>query len=81
MTGDQKERTNTVKITEVIPHVLIGKTAPYSTWASDFVDVRYSMVVEIRTDEGITGWENPSATEGSREAFPLPISIIPSSRF
>ena len=56
MTGDQKERTNTVKITEVIPHVLIGKTAPYSTWASDFVDVRYSMVVEIRTDEGITGW-------------------------
>lgn len=45
-----------MKIIDVIPHVLVGRTDPYSTWASDFVDVRYSMVVEIRTDEGITGW-------------------------
>lgn len=45
-----------MKIIDVITHVLVGKTDPYSTWNADFVDVRYSMVVEIRTDEGITGW-------------------------
>lgn len=45
-----------MKITDVIPHVMIGKTDPYSTWAADFVDDRYSMVVEIKTDEGVTGW-------------------------
>ena len=45
-----------MKITDVIPHVMIGKTDPYSTWAADFVDDRYSMAVEIKTDEGVTGW-------------------------
>ena len=45
-----------MKITNVISHVLVGETKPYSTWASDFVNTRYSMVVEIQTDEGITGW-------------------------
>ncbi len=45
-----------MKITDIITHVLNGKTDPYSTWNADFVDARYAMIVEIKTDEGITGW-------------------------
>lgn len=45
-----------MKIIDVIPHVLCGSIEPFTTYSASFVNVRYSMIVEIQTDEGITGW-------------------------
>lgn len=44
-----------MKIVDVIPRVLVGDTVPYSTYGK-FGTERYAMVVEVQTDEGITGW-------------------------
>lgn len=45
-----------MKIINVIPHVLSGSMEPYTNYRTVFMDARYSMIVEIQTDEGITGW-------------------------
>lgn len=45
-----------MKIMDVIPHVLSGSVEPYTNYSSVYMEARYSMVVEIRTDDGITGW-------------------------
>ncbi len=45
-----------MKIVDVIPRVLNAETEPYSTYSQKFGTERYSMVVEVQTDEGITGW-------------------------
>lgn len=46
-----------MKITDVIVHRLVGATKdPFTNYMNAMADQRMTVVVEVRTDEGITGW-------------------------
>jgi D-galactarolactone cycloisomerase len=45
-----------MKITDVVAHVMSTPLEEPFSFSQGWVDKRSAMVVEVRTDEGVTGW-------------------------